>query len=243
MLNLQIEAGLATITLQRGARGNALAAELVERLLETLPRAWNETGVHTVLLRGDGRHFCTGFDLEGLAAQSDGDLLHRFVRIELLLSKLWHAPVRTAAIAAGRTWGAGADIFAACDLRVACAATRFKFPGASFGIVLGSRRLATRVGEDLSRRWLTEGSEISAPQAHSAGLVTDLVEPDERENWIAGRLTAPAIQPDVISALHRAIRPDLRDADLAALVRSAATPGLRVRIEAYAGERRPGAAS
>lgn len=242
MLSLQIDAGLATITLQRDSRGNALTADLVERLLGMLPRAWSEPGVHTVLLRGHGRHFCTGFDLDGLAAQSDGDLLHRFVRIELLLAMLWHAPVRTAAIAAGRTWGAGADIVVACDIRMACAATRLKFPGAGFGIVLGSRRLAARVGENVCRRWLVEGSEISATQAYGAGLLSDLVEPEERDVWISKRLAQPPVRPEVVAALHSAIRPDLRDADLAALVRSAAPPGLRERIAAYAGARRSGAA-
>lgn len=66
MLDLAINSGLAIITLQRASTGNALSSELVERLLETLPRAWNEPGVHMVLLRGEGRDFCTGFDLHGL---------------------------------------------------------------------------------------------------------------------------------------------------------------------------------
>jgi len=74
MLDLAISSGLATITFKRASAGNALSSELVERLLEPLPREWNEPGVHTVLLRGEGRHFCSGFDLHGLEDQSDVDL-------------------------------------------------------------------------------------------------------------------------------------------------------------------------
>lgn len=243
MLDLAINSGLAAITLQRASSGNALASELVERLLETLPRAWNEPGVHTVLFRGEGRHFCTGFDLQGLEEQSDGDLLHRFVRIELLLASLWHAPTRTVAIASGRTWGAGADIVAACDIRVACTATRFRFPGAGFGIVLGTRRLAERVGEDIARRWVIDGIEVTAADAHAAGLVTDLVAPEDQNAWISDRLRQPVTSPPVIAALHRASRRDLRDVDLASLVRSAAIPGLRQRIVSYAARGRKAASS
>ncbi len=243
MLELTVSAGLATITLQRAARGNALASDLVEALLETLSQIFADPAVHTLMLRGEGKHFCTGFDLGDLATQSDGDLLHRFVRIELLLSMLWHAPLRTVAVASGRTWGAGADIVAACDLRVAGEATRFKFPGAGFGIVLGTRRLAARIGDDLARRWITEGTEVAAPRAQAAGLLTDLVEPADLDGWIAARLLAPKLSRDVTAAIHRATRPDLRDADLAALVRSAAEPGLRQRIADYAGRPRQGAAS
>jgi enoyl-CoA hydratase/carnithine racemase len=243
MLNLTTGSGLATITLQRAARGNALAGELVEHLLDALPRAWDDPSVHTVMLRGEGKHFCTGFDLDGLDQQSDGDLLQRFVRIELLLALVWHAPVRTVAIAAGRTWGAGADLVAACDIRIACAATRFRFPGAGFGIVLGTRRLAQRVGEDVARRWVTEGTEVPAQQARDAGLITDIVEPDDRDVWFAENITAPKAERATVASLRSASRVDARDADLAALVRSAAVPGLRQRIADYAGRPRPGATS
>ncbi len=243
MLEFTLTSGLATVCLQRGSRGNALAGDLVERLLTALPQAWSDPAVHTLVVRGEGKHFCTGFDLDGLEQQSDGDLLYRFVRIEMLLAMLWHAPIRTVAIAAGRTWGAGADMVAACDIRLACSATRFRFPGAGFGIVLGTRRLAARVGEGLARRWVTEATEVSAQQALVAGLITDIVEPEEQDAWIAAQLTAPKVERDVAEALHRASRADLRDADLAALVRSAAVPGLRGRIADYARRPRKGAPS
>src|SRR5690606_24637337 len=107
------------LVLDRPQVGNALSAELVEALLAALAQAHATPGLHTVLLRGNGRHFCTGFDLSALDAQSDGDLLHRFVRVETLLAALWHSPLRTVALAQGRTWGAGADLVAACESRAA----------------------------------------------------------------------------------------------------------------------------
>lgn len=230
--------GCATLELARPERGNSLSSALVAALTNDAARSFADPSVHTVLLRGAGKHFCTGFDLDGLTEQSDGDLLHRFVQIELLLSSIWHAPVLTAAIGSGRVWGAGADLFAACSVRLALPESRFRFPGAQFGIVLGTRRLAERIGEERARRWVTESAEIDAAAAMEAGLVTAIVPAGELDAWISENLQEPAVDRATVQALHAATRPDLRDRDLADLVRSAATPGLRERISAYAGRAR-----
>jgi enoyl-CoA hydratase/carnithine racemase len=108
-------------------------------------------------VHGEGPQFCTGFDLAHNEAQSDGDLLLRRVRVEQLLQAFASAPVRTGGYAHGRTWGAGADLFAACDLRVAHASATFRSPGAPFGLVLGTHRLAQRVGPDGTRTLLLDG--------------------------------------------------------------------------------------
>jgi enoyl-CoA hydratase/carnithine racemase len=217
--------GVTTLTLERPERGNALAADLVEALIVQVDLACRDAAVHTLVLRSRGPHFCTGLDLSDLATATDGDLLLRLVRIETLLATLWHAPMRTVAVAHGRVWGAGADLFAVCEQRVAQADASFRFPGAQFGIVLGTRRLAERIGTDAARRLVTEGGEFDAMQAHAAGLVSTLgAEP---------QLPTLRVSADTARAIRGATRPDRRDADLAALVRSAAEPGLKGRIAAY----------
>lgn len=234
MIEFQVQEGIANLTLNRPDRGNALASHLVEKMLSALSEACQDPAVLMIVLRGSGKHFCTGFDLDDLERQSDGDLLLRFIRIEMLLAFLWHAPKRTVAVASGRTWGAGADLVAACDIRIGDAATRFRFPGAGFGIVLGTRRLAVRVGEDLARRWVTEAIEVPAEVALKSGLITDLIEPSDQPDRIASFRSELSIKSNVAAAIHRASRMDLRDTDLAHLVRSGAEPGLRERIERYA---------
>jgi len=212
--------------------------------------ACRDQSVHTLMFAGAGRHFCTGFDLDGLESQSDGDLLLRFARIEALLDAVWRAPMRTVAIAQGRTWGAGADLFAACDLRIAVTGASFRFPGAGFGIVLGTRRLAERVGTERARAWVSEGATIEAGQALGCGLASRLIDPPQAgEDWRRQACgPAPAIDRDTLAMIRAASRSTggpggdmLADADLAALVRSAtrsnttgkAEPGLRERIAAY----------
>ena len=225
MLIVQRDAGVTTLTLNRPDLGNALGPGLVESLIAEGGQAISDGANHTLVLRGEGRHFCTGLDLSDLDTVSDGDLLLRLVRIEILLSMWWHAPLRTVALAHGRTWGAGADLFAVCEQRVAAENTTLRFPGAQFGIVLGTRRLAERIGADAARRVVLEGAEFDARAALAAGLVSA----------IGNHPTQPTLPVDRVTAasIRAATRADQRDADLAALVRSAAVPGLRARIAAY----------
>jgi enoyl-CoA hydratase/carnithine racemase len=91
--------------------------------------------------------------------------------------------------------------------------------------VLGTRRLAERIGTDAARRLVLEGAELDAPQALAAGLVSQVADGVTLAELPVAAATARAIRA--------ATRADLRDADLAALVRSAAEPGLQARITAY----------
>ncbi len=233
--------GVATLTLAQPRRGNALSEALVEQLMAAVDGAVADASVHTLVLRGEGPHFCTGFDLgadtdtaqDGGAAR-DGPLLWRFARIEQLLGLVWHAPLRTVAVAQGRAWGAGADLFAACDLRHAAPGTEWRFPGAGFGLVLGTRRLAQVVGAPAALDWVGHGRRIGCDEALARGFVTAVL-----PSAAAGPPPL-AVDRATYARLKAASRPDRRDADLAALVQSACQPGLAARVQAYRG-RRPGA--
>lgn len=240
-LEARREGAVLTLSLNRPGAGNALDAALVEALLAALPDA-PDPALRLIVLRGAGRLFCAGFDLGGLEGESDGDLLLRFVRIEQLLQAVRHAPVPTLALAHGHALGAGADLLAACTWRVAAPGTRFAFPGARFGLVLGTRRLASLVGAQAALDLTLRGRGMDAEGALACGLATDLA---TQEDWpglavaLAEEVSAPPAAAQ--RALRGAVLPgDGRDADLADLVRSAALPGLGGRIRAYAAAARAG---
>lgn len=222
-----------TLTLQRPEKHNALSAELVESLLEQLTAARAEP-TDLVVFRGEGPGFSAGFDLGGLSEQSDGELLHRFVRIEQLLQTVYTAPFVTLALAHGRVFGAGADLVCACSHRVAAPGTRFRLPGLAFGIVLGTRRLAARVGADTARAIQAGGRTIDAAEGARTGLLTAVSEPAgwpevEKAVLREARATTPAAR----AIFHRTLADPSLDADLADLVRSAAEPGLAERLRTY----------
>ena len=224
------------VTLNRPQQGNACSAELVRALDDAVARAEAE-GADALVLQGEGRHFCTGFDLARLDDESDDSLLARFCRIELMLQKVHRAAFPTLAIAHGRTVGAGADLFAACAHRLAAPGTQFAFPGASgFDLVLGTRRLAHRVGVERARRWVETGAPIGLDDALASGLATGVLADASSTGDIA---RCAASQPQraganawLGSALDAA-DPVHDHVDLALLVRSAAVRGLKARVAAY----------
>jgi enoyl-CoA hydratase len=231
--------GITTLTLDRADKGNALSAALVEALIEQVSRTFADTHTRALVLNANGKHFCTGFDLSDLATSSEGDLLHRFVRVEQLLQLIWSAPVRTVALAQGRTWGAGADFFAACEVRRCAADTTFRFPGTRFGLALGTRRLAERVGADLARCWLLDGIEVNADDALKAALANGLrVVANGGDDASANAEVMAAVGNEVVdretgSAIRALTQRNDADRDLAELLRSASRPGLKARIEHY----------
>jgi enoyl-CoA hydratase/carnithine racemase len=228
---------LLTLTLRRPERGNALGADLVRALSAGVALA-DDPEVRLLVLRGEGRALCTGFDVGGIEAETDAGLLARFVDIELLLQAVRHAPVPSIALGHGRMFGAGADLFAACTWRIADPAARFAFPGARFGLVLGTRRLAAIVGEACALALTARGQGLDAEAALACSLATALLPQPEWDEAVAQAAAEVAkVDRATALALATAARPDTRDADLAALVRSAAAPGLRDRIAAYAAAR------
>jgi enoyl-CoA hydratase/carnithine racemase len=237
LVSTALDGGVLTIVLNRPDRGNALDAALVEALRAAVALA-DDPGVRLLVLRGAGKALCTGFDVGGIEAETDAALLGRFVAIELLLQAVRHAPVPAVALGHGRMFGAGADLFAACTWRIADPGARFAFPGARFGLVLGTRRLASIVGEARALALTVRGQGLEAEAALGCGLATAIVAQD---GWDAA-VTAMAGEVSRVDratalSLAGAARADTRDADLAALVRSAAVPGLAGRIAAYAGGR------
>jgi enoyl-CoA hydratase/carnithine racemase len=227
------ENAVAYITLNRPNTGNALNAELALALSDSFDTALR-AGMRLIVLRGAGKHFCTGFDLGEIANSSDGDLLLRFVRIEQLLQRVYRSPVMTVAIGSGRVYGAGADLFTACDRRIALPGSTYAFPGSAFGLVLGTRRLAARIGNDAARRLLIDGRVLSDTEASGLALATDRCEFASLEAMFAKFAEdSTRLSAETISTLHEVTC--LRDdtADLAALVNSASIPGLKDRIRVY----------
>ena len=224
------------LTLNRPDQANAIDDELCDALLARLGAA-AEDGTRLVVIDGAGRNFCGGFDLSGVDALSEGDLLLRFVRVEQVLQLLWRAPFVSVACAHGAVYGAGADLVAACSHRIGAPGCRFRFPGSRFGIALGTRRLACLVGEQAARRILLANATLADAEAQAVGLLTHV---EERSGWerLLDGLTADVadLAPAAMADLLRNVRQDEDGGDardMARLVRSAARPGLRERIAAY----------
>ena len=221
-----------TLTLDNPEKSNALSVAAVEKLLEGVKAACKD-GTETLVFTGNGKNFCAGFDLSDLDTATDAGLIERFVKIEELLQAIYMAPFDTVCCAKGATWGAGADIFAACRWRIADESARFAMPGLQFGIVLGTRRLGALIGDEAAYELLSKGRPIDARNALDLGLASTL-EPEARwPELIEQRHAGRRIKGDALARLSAQTRRDTCVADMKALVDSASVPGLVERIRRY----------
>ncbi len=223
------------VKLNRPQSANALDGALVDAIVAVLERESAVRETRALVIEGNGKNFCGGFDLADIESLSDGDITLRFLRIESLLQRLYHAPYLTIACAHGNAVGSGADIFAACDYRIAAPGARFRMPGWQFGIALGTRRLCDRIGPQIARDLLATSRTLTADAALECSLATRVVQP---ESWPASIETivreSEMTSIDALVELHRVTTADHREADMAALVASAlAQPSLKVRLLAY----------
>jgi enoyl-CoA hydratase/carnithine racemase len=231
VLLVEKKADLLILTLNRSASANALNPELVEALLHEIDRA---VDIRLCVIRGNGRHFCAGFDLSDIEQCSDGDVLWRILRIELMLQAVHHAPFPIVALAHNQVIGAGADLFAACWLRVAAPDIKLKMPGWNFELSLGTRRLAKLVGAQTARDLLIDTKMLDAPQSLAINLATDIVETDQWDRLIKATLERTRVLP--LRALRDMLSitlTDTRERDLATIVHTAGREGLKQRILSY----------
>lgn len=224
------------VVLNRPNAGNAFNFDLVHALHETLDSISSDS-CEIIVFRGEGKGFCGGLDLSQIDEETDDSLLGRLVQIELLLQKVASMPQLTVALAHRFAFGAGADLFVACRHRIATPGTRFAFPGVRFGIALGTGRLSRCVGPDSARQLLAATCPIDVEEASNCGLVQNQAEIATWEAMVRKLSGAgssfDARMADIVTDL---LSPREDDRDLAALVRSAALPGLKQRIANYVEE-------
>jgi len=184
-----ISEGVATLTLNRPDRLNALSTPIMEGLLEALSRLARDTAVGTVVLTGAGRAFCAGGDVKSMAEASverstEDAVTHLRGRMEV--SRFLHEmPKHTIAMVNGPAAGAGMSLALACDLRIAAQSARFVTAFANIGFsgdFGGSYFLAKLVGTGKARELYYTAEPLDAAQALALGVVNrvlpdaDLVE-------------------------------------------------------------------
>jgi enoyl-CoA hydratase/carnithine racemase len=180
------ESGVATVTLNRPERLNALTFEVYRELREVFLALDTEPGVGAVVLTGSGRAFCSGGDVEeiiGPLFERDYRGLLDFTRStgDLVLAIL---RCRRPVVAAlnGTVAGAGAVIASACDLRIASERAKIAFLFTKVGLSgadMGASWLLPRlVGHGRAMELLLEGEFLDAAEAYRIGLYNAVV-PDE----------------------------------------------------------------
>ena len=180
---LEISRGIATITLNRPERLNALTFDIYGELASTFRSLEKVNEARAVVITGKGRGFCSGGDVEGIIAElfaRDITGLVEFTRVTGALIQAI-AELRRPVIAAinGVAVGAGAVIAAACDMRIFAESARigFIFPKVGLsGADMGASFLLPRiVGRGHAAELLFFGDLINAAEAYRIGLANRVV--------------------------------------------------------------------
>ncbi|MGZ0189541.1 MAG: enoyl-CoA hydratase/isomerase family protein [Alphaproteobacteria bacterium] len=222
-----------TVSLSRPDKANALSAEMSDGVLNAVTSAQGD-GARAIILRGEGKHFCAGFDFGDFESLTDGDLALRFLQVEEMLQAVFHCPLPILALVQGRAVGAGADLASAAMRVVISPTTQIQMPGPRFGVILGTRRLAYRIGPVRARHIQIENRAVKAEEALNIGLADAVEDPSDWDHTIeAFKADYTLLDARTVEALADVTRPDTREADMAALARSVATPGLKARLTAF----------
>src|SRR6516162_2148883 len=234
---------IATVTLDRPAKLNALTFSTYADLRDLLVELPHRSDVRVLVLRGEGRAFCSGGDVHeiiGATLAMGQDELLAFTRMTgAVIGAMRECPIPIIAGLQGMAAGAGAVIALAADFRVSTPAARFAFLFTKVGLSgadMGAAYLLPRlVGLGHATRLLMLGDTISADQASRIGLVSELVEPDGFDEAVDGLARRLASGPVQAYAQTKALLTREQDMSLSAAVElEAMTQALLMKGQDYA---------
>jgi len=182
-LELQVETGVATISLNRPDKRNAISYQLIDDLLAALAVAEKSPAL-VLILTGAGKAFCSGMDLEDLKSligrtpeqnRQDSATMARLFRAVYEMPKPTIAAVNGAAIAGG------CGLATLCDFTLAVPEAKFGYTEVRIGFVpaIVSTFLLRQIGEKQARDLLLTGRIIDANEAYRLGLINEIVASDK----------------------------------------------------------------
>jgi methylglutaconyl-CoA hydratase len=172
----EIENNIATITLNRPEKRNALNDALINSLKNSLREADKDENLRAIVIRGAGKDFCSGADLSALQKIAESDVLENLADAENLMelfAMIRKIKVPVISAVQGRALAGGCGLATACDIVLACESARFGYPEVKIGFVpaMVMAILRRNLSEKKSFELITQGFEFSAAEAENFGLI------------------------------------------------------------------------
>jgi methylglutaconyl-CoA hydratase len=181
-IQLVSEGSVATITLNRPEKRNAISFELIDDLLRALDEVRKSNAI-VLILTGAGKAFCSGMDLDNLKAllgRSPEQNLKDSETMVRLFRSLYEFPKVTIAAVNGAAIAGGTGLALLCDFTLAVPEAKFGYTEVRIGFVpaIVSTFLLRQVGEKQARDLLLTGRLFESEEALRLGLISEIVEPD-----------------------------------------------------------------
>ncbi|MFB6304769.1 MAG: enoyl-CoA hydratase/isomerase family protein [Haloferacaceae archaeon] len=197
-LSLSYDGDVATLTVDRPDRLNALNLETLEALDEALSEAEDE-GVRALVLTGAGdKAFVAGADIGYMQDLSTPEALSYAELGHGVCDAIETFPAPVVAAVNGYAFGGGCELAISADLRVASERAVIGQTEIDLGIVPGwggTQRLPRLVGDEIARRMIFFGERVDATDAHEHGLVGEVVAHDELDEHVADLAAELAAKP------------------------------------------------
>ena len=173
---------IATITVNRPDKLNALNDATMAELGQAIDQARGDSSVGAVILTGAGRAFVAGADIKELQAKSPSDAHALARKGQEIFSRFERSPKPVIAAVNGFALGGGCELAMACHVRIASEQAKFGQPEVKLGTIPGyggTQRLTRLVGKGRALQLLFTGEIIDAAEALRLGLVNQVVAPDK----------------------------------------------------------------
>jgi enoyl-CoA hydratase/carnithine racemase len=170
-------APIATLTLNRPAKRNALSLDLMRELTAALRSLETTPGVRAIVLKAHGKVFSSGHDLAEFPGRDLAFYRELFDACAVLMETIQAVPQPVIAQVQGIATAAGCQLVATCDLVVAAETATFATPGIKIGLFCSTPMVALSraVSSKLAMQMLLTGDPIDAEQALAAGLINVVV--------------------------------------------------------------------
>lgn len=229
-LTYETQGRIATITLNRPERLNAIARGMPQELREAVEKANDDNAIHCIILTGAGRSFCAGYDLVDFAESRNAaaggqdatqgpwdpmvDFAMMYRNTQDFMS-LWRSNKPTIAAVRGHAVAGGSDIALCCDLVVMADDAKIGYPPARVWGVPTPMMWVYRLGAERAKRMLFTGDLITGKDAAAMGLVSESVpEPELNSRVVALATRISAVPKNQLMAMKLVVNQSIESMGL-----------------------------
>ena len=230
---LSIDGPVAVITLNRPDKLNAINAVMLHELDAALDHLEQDDSIYSIVVNGNGRAFCAGFDLKaGSEANRQGEEEWRLaIEADLkIIMRFWHSPKPTVAVVHGYVLAGGFELALACDMTVSETNALFGEPEVRFGSSIAVLLLPWFTNPKRAKKMLLTGQDrMAAEEALSIGIINEVVdEGNGLQRGVALAKEVALMDPDSVRLTKKAINQTYETMGLSAALQMGANTSIEI---------------